>query len=99
MFAITQPRGLELRHAPWVIMAWLGKYIRGHGIAVVTVEHTPEGTVLNVDEVGYVTTICSRLSLITHHAGRSDEGMTLVGGHFEPLTNISTKEDFLNPPG
>eukprot|EP00972_Heterocapsa_arctica_P030871 4542388-Heterocapsa_arctica.AAC.1 len=80
-------------------MAWLGKDTLGHGIAVVTVERTPEGTVLNVEEVSDVTTISDRLSLVTHDAGTGDEAMTLVGGHVEPPTNISTKEDFLNPPG
>eukprot|EP00972_Heterocapsa_arctica_P109506 16122800-Heterocapsa_arctica.AAC.2 len=41
----------------------------------------------------------TRVALITHYTGRGDEGMLIVGGHFGPLTNISTKDDFQNPPG
>eukprot|EP00972_Heterocapsa_arctica_P115045 16445719-Heterocapsa_arctica.AAC.1 len=80
-------------------MAWTGQDSLGHGVAIATVVHTPEGTVLNVNEIRYITAASSRLALIAHYVGKSDEGMTLVGGQFEPLTNVSIKENFLNPPG
>eukprot|EP00972_Heterocapsa_arctica_P092304 13612365-Heterocapsa_arctica.AAC.2 len=86
MLDVQQPQGLELQHAPWIALAWLEPNVDKY-------------TILNLDEIVYITAPTSRVAFVTHYTGRRQEGMSIVGGHFEPLTNIKTGDDFRHPPG
>eukprot|EP00972_Heterocapsa_arctica_P080687 11890907-Heterocapsa_arctica.AAC.1 len=49
MFAINQPKGLELQHSPWIILAWLRKEHLSHGIVVAPILHAQEGIIMNLN--------------------------------------------------
>eukprot|EP00972_Heterocapsa_arctica_P027406 4029591-Heterocapsa_arctica.AAC.1 len=79
MFAIRQPRGLELQHSPWIILAWIGKEHISHRIVVAPIVLAPEGIILNLNSVTYINAPATKVAIVTHYTGQNDEGISIVG--------------------
>eukprot|EP00972_Heterocapsa_arctica_P029075 4277563-Heterocapsa_arctica.AAC.1 len=53
---------------------------------------------MNLNSVTYITSPAPKVAIIIHYTGQNEEGITLVGRHFEPITNTVAKQDFLDIP-
>eukprot|EP00972_Heterocapsa_arctica_P102792 15150990-Heterocapsa_arctica.AAC.1 len=53
---------------------------------------------MNLNSVTYITAPAPKVAIITYYTSQNEEGISLVGGHFEPITNTAPKQDFLDIP-